>query len=117
MAELLEFAGHEFELDTPQGDGETLRAHLMAAAKQTRKVPEQLMPKPLPRALAHVWDYFMELNLARDNNGFKVKLLSYSEIKSWSELTRRQISAFEVGAIKALDVLYVSHHTKRKAKE
>ena len=51
--------------------------------------------------------------MARSANGFGMNLLSYTEIDAWARLTRRVLSAWEVAALKALDVLYLNTQTTK----
>jgi len=48
-----------------------------------------------------VW--FWELASARQGNGFGGNPISYSEIKSWAELTRRAPNPFEVDVLRRID--------------
>jgi len=66
--------------------------------------------------LTHVWAFFLELNQARSGSGFGANPISYTEILAWSQLTERNLSAFEVSAIKAVDRLFMGNQAKAAQK-
>jgi hypothetical protein len=43
----------------------TVRDALLSVERQTQKTPPALFPKPFPPELAHVWEWFNELAIAR----------------------------------------------------
>ncbi len=76
------------------------------------KIPQESVPVPCPAMLVHVWGMFLELHHARGGNGFGANPIAYGEIVAWMRLTGNCPSAFEVGAIKALDGVYLKSQAK-----
>ena len=62
--------------------------------------------------MQNVWDYFLDLNDGRSNNGFGANSLSYTEIYSWVQLTGTTLSSTELKILKHLDRIYLSVHNK-----
>lgn len=60
---------------------------------------EDLSVHKLPESMEYIWGWYDELF-----NGGKI---SYMELDSWSRLTRRRLEPWEVGAIRALDSIYL----------
>lgn len=104
----MEYARREFELDTGQPDGSTLRQHSAAILKATGQVPEEYKSLPMPSVLQHIWPWFMELSRSRSSGGFGPNPVSYQEIRAWSELTGVRPDNIEVQCIQALDLTYLS---------
>lgn len=76
--------------------------------KQVGKPLEELKsPVPFPRDLSHVWTMFLELSATRSQGFSGPNAITYSEIKSWSELTDTPVGPLEVNAIKSLDRVYL----------
>lgn len=68
----------------------------MQVAKTKGEDPQKYLKIPeVPAFIYYLWNWFLELR-----NG---SAISYQEIKSWSELTGKNIQPYEVEIIKALD--------------
>jgi hypothetical protein len=65
----------------------------------------------------YLWDWFLQLNSGRQNNGMGTSPLAYSEILAWSMLMQKPISPFEVLVIKRLDGIYMDFAAKAQEKE
>lgn len=74
----------------------------------TGKKPAGLEQEELPECLAHIWLYYNEV--------FTGEALTYSELYSWSRMTRRNLSAFEVDLIKSLERAWYRWHYGRNSK-
>jgi hypothetical protein len=75
--------------------------------KATGKIPEGLEPPTkFPQQMLHVWSHFIELSSAR-TSGMGINPISFTEIKSWSELTDTPVSSRDIQAIKKLDSVYL----------
>jgi hypothetical protein len=59
----------------------------------------------------------MELHRARSNNGFGPCPLSYSDINSWTILTKQKLDVWELDALLKLDVVFLSTKSKGKSKD
>jgi hypothetical protein len=71
--------------------------------RQTGIAPEELTGPPMPRALAYVWWWFVELSEARSVTGFGFSPIGFGDIWHWAQLTGRRPLPFEVGLIRRLD--------------
>jgi len=106
-----------FRLDRFHG-GATAREHLEAIEARTGKRPTELDEAEIPDQLAHVWNWFTQLNAARSGNGYGPNPISYTEIASWASLTGAAPTSFEVLLIRAIDALCMAEanrEQKRKA--
>lgn len=79
----------------------------------TGHTPKELVDVEVSNIILYLWEWFLELNAARQNNGMAISPISYSEIKAWIEVMQITISPFEISVIKALDNLFVTHVSKK----
>ena len=99
-------------MSVPQGDQQTLRAHLESVYRQTGVLPEQLQDlAELPECLAHVWVWFTRLSSKRVN-GMAVGPIQSLEIEAWCRQHDLTMTPFEVRALETLDTLYIQHQSK-----
>lgn len=71
----------------------------------------------LPESYKYLWFWFLELHSARQNNGFGVSALSYTEIKAWIDLSGIVIASWEIVAIRAIDKAYIDYVAKADKKD
>jgi hypothetical protein len=64
-------------------------------------------PTDFPILLSHIWSAFIALSNSRTAGMSGVNPLTYEQIKAWKELTETPLTAWEVEAIKRLDVVYL----------
>lgn len=57
--------------------------------------------------MSHVWSAFIALSNGRSMGFSGPNPLSYQEIKTWKELTETPLSAWEVEAVKRVDVVFM----------
>lgn len=74
--------------------------------RQTGRIQPGLEGPELPLEARHIWDWYSEVELGRGSNGFGPNPLSFTEIRSWAQLTGRTLRASETRAIVLLDQLY-----------
>ncbi|MDD4390196.1 MAG: hypothetical protein PHW03_05270 [Eubacteriales bacterium] len=110
---LLEYAGHEFLLNSRQKDGATLRDHLQKVYLQKGKIPKQLEPVEMPYELFYLWEWFCELSPGRGYSGNVPAPLTYNEIQAWANLTKSEPTAWEVEAIKLIDRKFLEEAMKK----
>jgi hypothetical protein len=116
---LLTFAGNQMALAEKQSDGATLREHLQAVARQIRKMPPELAELTAVRCpvlLQYLWQAFLELSSARGSTGFGPAPLSFLEIESWSRLTHRTLTGWQINVLKQLDSVYLSKQAEQAKK-
>ena len=89
-----------------EGGKQTHRQVLEQVAKQ-RKVPVEPMLDlpPIPKSIGYIWKWFCECRAG--------ERLTYQELESWSNLTKKNLSIFEVETIMHLETLYLktTHET------
>lgn len=108
MQQLCDWAEHTFKLDKPTGKGATEREHLEQVQKQTgRNVSGLETDVEFPNVLMHVWSAFVNLSNSRSAGFSGPNPLTYTEIKTWMELTDTPLKSWEVEAIKRLDAVYI----------
>lgn len=94
------FCEREFELNEKVGD-ETLRDNLNAVYRQTGKMPDKLK-NDCPDGMRYLYSHFCQL--------FTGDVLSYTEIKSYSELMGLNLTSFEVDVIKQIERKWHGKH-------
>ncbi len=73
----------------------------MQVWKTTGVKPKQLVEQPpFPEELRYIWNWYLEMRTG--------EWLTFTEIKSWADLTSQSIKAWEVDLIRTLDRLYWS---------
>ncbi len=107
IEELLEFAEHSFKLSKTDQDGLTEREHLQEVERQTGKTPQALIGPQFPTLVSHIWSAFVSLSSARTAGMSGPNPITYTEIKSWLELTDNTLSSRDIEAIKLLDSTYL----------
>lgn len=58
---------------------------------------------PIPEDMEYLWEWFIELDASRGNNGFGISSLTYTEILAWATLTGRRPAPWEIAVIHRLD--------------
>ncbi|WP_445366286.1 phage tail assembly chaperone [Microbulbifer sp. ANSA001] len=87
----------QFRLDKiPKGCKESLRQQLQQVQKTTGITPPELKAEQPPDGLIYLFHYYREIR--------GTEPLTFTEIQNWSQLTQRDISAWEVSVIRALDI-------------
>jgi len=81
----------------------TRRDVLLDVMRKSGHVPLGLEGPEIPSDVAHVWRWFLELDEARGVSMGGVAPISYTDIRSWAELTGRDPSPLEVRLIRRLD--------------
>ena len=78
-----------------------------SVAQATGRRPDALNVPPCPDVSEHVWHWFLELHSGRQGGGMGPSPLAWSEIESWSRQMGTQPHAWEIEAIKALDMAWL----------
>lgn len=99
------WARSEVELSKPpKGSKTPLKDHLMQVYKVTGKLPQKLADRPpLETEMRYIVDWYLELQ--------GVTPLTFTEIKSWAEMTHNDPLPWEVEVIMKLDKIYWEGHT------
>jgi hypothetical protein len=67
--------------------------------KTLGRKPKELDEQPdFPEEFRYIWDWYLEMRSGDP--------LTFTEIKSWSELTHQTLLAWEVDLVRTLDRLY-----------
>lgn len=105
---MIQWAEHNFKLNKPTESGATEREHLEQVERQTgRKVEALEPPTDFPILLSHIWSAFISLSNGRSMGFSGPNPIGYEQIKAWKELTETPLAAWEIEAIKRLDVVYL----------
>lgn len=71
----------------------------MQVWKALGRKPKELADQPdFPEELRYIWDWYLEMRSGEP--------LTFTEIKSWAELTQQTLLAWEVDLVRMLDKLY-----------
>lgn len=101
-------------MNAVQSDGATLRQHLEAVEKMTKRKPEQLQNAPeLPLSCLQVWNFFTQLNATRTSAGFGANPIQYSEILAFFTLEGYDPEAWEIDLIRKLDIVALTQMNKK----
>ena len=92
-----------FHLNQRKPDGSTLREHLQAVERSTKRRPPELDVPALPQACAGVWQIFLELHSRRAQGGFGPAALDEARLLNWQQLHAARLSPWEIECIFALD--------------
>lgn len=83
-----------------EGTETALKDHLLQVYKSTGIKPKQLADQPeFPKELYYIWEAYLQLR--------RPEGITYTEIKSWSQLTCCDLLAWEVDTIKTLERVHV----------
>ena len=82
----------------------TKREHLESVERQTGKRPGALDGPQLPLVLAHLWEYWSDLNLGRGYGDMGAQPLSYRDLAAWSTIKQiDNLSSLEMDVVLAID--------------
>lgn len=91
-----------------------MRDHLENVHRQTGKMPAQLIPPvDMPEFLNYLWQWFCSLSGGRGYTENGPMPLSFSEIQAWAHLTKTDLSAWEVSALKQIDQAFLLEAMKK----
>lgn len=111
------FAEQEFSLSEKQKDGNSLRDHLEAVWKQTKKKPKELDNLiELPICMTEYWQWFLKLN-ARRPSGMGISAIPYSEMLAFFQLTGVCPDPCDVEVIEMFDRVALGVFAEQQDKE
>jgi hypothetical protein len=87
----------------PGPDGVTKRDHLKSVARQTKRQPKALLPRPFPHNIQYLWKWFRELSDARGYSSLGPHRIGYLDIVAWCWLFGTKPEPWELRAILQLD--------------
>lgn len=99
---MLAHARHEFWLNSTDRQGVTVSDHYLQLGREA-----DLEGPDFPDVVGYLWDYFMELHAARPVGAMGAGPLTFEGIKAWSDLTHRELSPWEVKALKDIDAIWL----------
>lgn len=104
-------------LSSETGDGERVIDHVKKAAEAGNKAAQaQLDAATVPAAAEHVWLWYWELR-ASTPDGFSRSPISFQEIDAWIRCTNLEPRAWEVRALRAMDVELHNFHAEKRDKD
>lgn len=107
--------GLELELGAVQGDGATLREHLVRLWRSTRRVDPKLAEarKPLPASVAYLWGWFRDLADGRAPD----TPISVLEVEGWQRMTGVRLTPWEFDTLRAMDRVWLGGVTQQLRKQ
>ena len=88
--------------------GNTKYDLLTKFSQKTGKTHPDLIFPDLDDMAMYLWEWFMELNAQRTNNGFGQNPITFIDIQAWASLTNRFPLAWEVKALRMMDSMWLS---------
>ncbi|MGI0119685.1 phage tail assembly chaperone [Zooshikella sp. RANM57] len=83
----------------PVGSDTPLKKQLLQVYKTTGKKPKELTEQPeCPRELEYILQWWLEVRGSEP--------LTFTELQNWSQLTHKNLRAWEVDLIRSLDRIY-----------
>jgi hypothetical protein len=73
---------------------------LIQVEKTTGKKPDLLVQPEFSKELGYIWGWYLDMRSG--------EVLTFTEIKNWSELTQQKLLAWEVDLIRTIDRVYWS---------
>lgn len=103
------------QLDKAQGDGQTLRAHLIAASEHTGH-PDPRLTRQAPKVCSELWRLYGTLNACRPPSMGGVVCVPPTEILALQQLHGITFTPWEVETLMAMDRAAVAaYHSKDTA--
>ena len=100
---LLAHCANESRLATPE-NGVALRSHIKQRAdKGDREAILMLRGPGVPDRVAHLWEWFLELNAGRRVGMNGAEPLAFVDIDAWQRLTDRCVAPREIHGLMAMD--------------
>lgn len=94
--------------------GNTKYDLLTKFSQKTGKTHPDLIFPELDDMAMYLWEWFMELNAQRTNNGFGQNPITFLDIQAWASLTHRFPLAWEVKALRTMDVMWLAEINKNR---
>ena len=82
----------------------TLREHLETIYESTGEEPVEFQRAEIPAITEHIWAWYLTLHTGRVPGA----PLAFTEIEAWSRIYRIALTPFEIRAIKAVDVEFLT---------
>lgn len=89
-------------MNKKQDDGHTLRDHLQAVYKRTKKMPDDLVSPKLSNNVKYLLRLFADLSFGRQY-GMTANPMSCMEIEAWMRITNRKLNDWEIMTLRAMD--------------
>lgn len=99
-------------LESSNDDGITLRERLLQVHNSSGAYDPRLDLPTIPRELEYLMGWFWEIRSAIGGSGFGANPISFTEMKSWCDLTNIELNPWEVSVIKKLDMEYMKISNK-----
>jgi hypothetical protein len=88
--------------------GNTKYDLLTRFSQKTGKTHPDLVFPEIDEMAMYLWGWFMELNAQRTSNGFGQNPIQFVDIQAWANLTNRHPLAWEVKAIRGIDMVWTT---------
>jgi len=80
---------------------------------RSQEARDKLTPIEYNEVVQYIWEWFCDLSGGRSYSEAGPGPLTYTEIRSWAELTREELEAWEVKVLKRIDRLFISESLKK----
>lgn len=72
---------------------------------------------PCPPAVEYLWEYFLEMHNRRRNYGWGATHITFDEIKSWCDLRKIRLDAWELDTLIKVDDKFMAVWAKDEARK
>lgn len=104
-------------MNATQGDGKSLREHLLAVERVTGIKPKELDELvSLPEEFIFLWNDFVNLSSTR-SGGFSISPISYLEIYAYSKLYGIKYDPWQLDIIRKFDSVAMQIYSEEQKKE
>ncbi len=104
---MIEAAEHQFSLDVPNAEGESIRERLEGMETRTGRRPADLDGPEPPGSLAYLLEWFADLNLDRQSTGFGPASITSGMILEWARGKGRELQVREFDALRTLNRVWM----------
>jgi len=81
----------------------------MAAARGHKASVDQLLAHVPPPGAEYLWQWFVDLHMARASGSFGPGAISFPDIKAWLDLNQIRATPWDIETIRMIDAEYLSH--------
>jgi hypothetical protein len=87
--------------------GATRRQHLLGAWRNSGRRPDALDTPAPPDALAYLFDWFLDLAVARSAGMSEPAPIAWAELQAWAQLHGRVLRPWQAQLLRTLDRLWI----------
>ena len=104
-------------MNAAQGDGKSLREHLLAVERVTGIRPKELDELvELPQEFIFLWNDFVNLSSTRPS-GFGISAISFTEIDAYARLYNIEYDPWQLDMLRKFDSVAMQVYSEEQKKE